>query len=74
MQRQVATERQAMQQLVVVAAAGMQQQVATGRQALRQRADVEAGAQHGASWARACDWQWHAMTTAAGLLLLVLLK
>jgi hypothetical protein len=76
MQRQVVTERQAVQQLVV-AAAGMQQQVATERQALRQHAGGESsvpGAQRRPSWALAREWKWHAMTTAAGLLLLVLLK
>jgi hypothetical protein len=75
-QRQVAAERLAVQQLVV-ATAGMQRQVATERQALRQPVDVEASvpeARRRGSWARARKWQWHAMTKAAGLLLLVLLK
>jgi hypothetical protein len=75
-QRQAAAERLAAQQLVI-AAAGMQRQVATERQALRQQADGEASvpeARGWGSWACACEWQSHVMTTAAGLLLLVLLR
>jgi hypothetical protein len=73
-QRQVAAERLAAQQLLI-AVVGMQWQVATERQALRQHPDGKASmpeAQGWGSWAR--EWQSHVMTTAAGLMLLVLLK